>query len=278
LPEAAIDAERSPSRIVAVDWSGDKTGCGQRKKIWVADWHGGGVSLSSGRTREETADYLVAAARETPEMVVGLDFAFSYPAWFVREQGCVSVEEFWELVAGGRGEDWLSTANDFCWGRKGVRRPNGHGAPEWLGFRRTDCEISVGGIQPKSPFQIGGAGAVGTGSLRGIPILHRLRQEGFSIWPFMAPDFPIALEIYPRWFTGDGNKSGKAFRSSHLGGEQFASLPRELIARAESSEDAFDALCSVMGMKDHIRQLGRLTQASDARGKLEGRIWLPASD
>lgn len=260
-----------------MDWSGGKTAGGQRKKIWIADWREGDVALTSGRTREETTEHLIAAARETPDMVVGLDFAFSYPAWFVREQGCDSAPEFWELLAKGRGEEWLSTANAFCWGRKGIGRPEGHREPGWLGFRQTDREISIGGIQPKSPFQIGGAGAVGTGSLRGIPMLDRLRREGFSIWPFTEPRFPVALEIYPRWFTGNGNKSSGAFRASHLRGAGYASLSKETAAKAESCEDAFDALCSVLGMRDHAADFANLRQASDPDVKLEGRIWRPAS-
>lgn len=261
-----------------MDWSGDKAAGGQRKKIWVADWHNGKVALTSGRTREETAEHLIAVARETPDTVVGLDFAFSYPAWFVRGQGCESAPEFWDLIANGKGEEWLSSANEFCWGRKGSRCPEGHRAPHWLGFRRTDREISIGGIQPKSPFQIGGAGAVGTGSLRGIPILHRLRQAGFCVWPFNEPGLPVAVEIYPRLFTGNGNKSGHAFRASHLGGERCASLPRELIARAESCEDAFDALCSVIGMRGHAADFAGLKQATDPDVRLEGQIWQPESD
>jgi hypothetical protein len=268
--------DERPDRIIAVDWSGDKSIGGQRKKIWVADWRDGEVTLTSGRTRDETAEYLISAARETPEMVVGLDFAFSYPAWFVREQGCQSAIEFWALVAGGKGEEWLSTPNAFCWGRKGIGCPEGHRAPDWLGFRQTDRELCIGGIQPKSPFQIGGAGAVGTGSLRGIPVLHRLWQEGFSVWPFTKQRLPVALEIYPRLFTGKGNKSSEEFRASHLAQGKYDSLSRKLIAQAVDSEDTFDALCSVIAMKNHGKKFSRLTQATDPRIKLEGRIWGPA--
>lgn len=54
-------------------------------------------------------------------------------------------------------------------------------------LRRTDRERpAVGGIRPTSGFQIGGAGAVGTGAVRGMPMLARLRAAGFAIWPFDA--------------------------------------------------------------------------------------------
>jgi hypothetical protein len=128
--------------------------------------------------------------------------------------------------------------------------------------------------QPKSPFQIAGAGAVGTGSLRGIPVLHRLRKAGFSVWPFTQSQFPIALEIYPRVFTGPGNKSSKDFRTQQLA--QYPELPKKIIDKAQDSEDAFDALCSVIGMKDHANQLAHLQEATNEIERLEGKIWQPA--
>jgi len=97
-------------RAVAVDWSGDRSAAGQRRKIWAGVWtagagkvDGGRVTLEGGRTRAEVGEWLIGMARETPRMVVGLDFCFSFPAWFVRgELGCTDGPEFWELVAGGR--------------------------------------------------------------------------------------------------------------------------------------------------------------------------------
>lgn len=102
-------------RVVAVDWSGDRSAAGQRKKIWAGVWTtdpwgricGGKVRLESGRTRSELVDWLVSLARETPRMVVGIDCCFSFPAWFLGEHGCGSVFEFWKSVSDGKGEEWL---------------------------------------------------------------------------------------------------------------------------------------------------------------------------
>jgi hypothetical protein len=47
-------------------------------------------------------------------------------------------------------------------------------------------------------FQIGGAGAVGTDSVRGTPHLLTLAKAGFSIWPFDPPHHLMVIEIYPR--------------------------------------------------------------------------------
>ena len=146
-------------RVVAVDWSGDRSAAGQRRKIWAGVWttnpthptptskvrspgtpdrdgaamngapgvgrvFGGSVTLESGRTREELREWLIGMAQETPRMVVGVDFCFSYPAWFVAEHGARSGPEFWRIVA-EHGERWLARecAEARFWG--GVTRVDG---------------------------------------------------------------------------------------------------------------------------------------------------------
>jgi hypothetical protein len=48
-------------------------------------------------------------------------------------------------------------------------------------FRRTENEVRAPGFQPKSTFQLVGAGQVGRGSLYGMQALHRLTSSGFRI-------------------------------------------------------------------------------------------------
>src|SRR5271168_2090756 len=116
-------------RVVAVDWSGDK-GPGQRKNVWAGVWTAGSggaratVRLEGGRSREELIGWIVELARETPRMVVGVDCCFSYPAWFLREHGCVTVFEFWRKVAEGKGEAWLHRECEDArfWGVRGPAR------------------------------------------------------------------------------------------------------------------------------------------------------------
>src|SRR5207249_2347049 len=99
----------------------------------------------------------------------------------------------------------------------------------------------------KSVFQIAGAGAVGTGSLRGMPALLDLRAAGFAIWPFDPPRLPMAVEIYPRWLTGRVNKSSPIARALYLA-TRFGEENRALLRTAASSEDAFDAAVSALRM------------------------------
>src|SRR6185312_11531388 len=125
-------------------------------------------------------------------------------------------------------------------------------APQLLA---TDPEraAKVRGITPKSPFQIGGSGSVGTGSLRAMPFLLRLREAGFRVWPFESAALgakkprPLLVEMYTRLLTGAVAKSNPAARSAYLAAKRkadasYAGISRGVLAKALESEDAFDAL------------------------------------
>jgi hypothetical protein len=277
-------------RVVAVDWSGDQSVSGQRRKIWAGVWSAGEpVRLLTGQTREQLWDWLIKMASETPAMVVGVDFCFSYPAWFVKEHGARSAIEFWKIVQ-ERGEHWLSQECEDTrfWGKPRKKPPEFCGEAGALRMLRlADCECKVAsliedqaqaekikGIAPKSPFQIGGAGAVGTGTLRGIPLLPRLRAGGFSIWPFDEPRMPMLVEIYPRLLTGPVRKSVREQRVRYLR-EQLAPgvLTEEAYALAENSEDAFDAAVSAVKMGERRAEFTRLTRLTEDVRQLEGKVW-----
>jgi hypothetical protein len=260
---------KSPKHFLAVDWSGRATAAGQRRHIFVASCRKGDITLECGYNHEEVCALLLAAAERTRDLVVGLDFAFSFPAWWLRKQGCADALALWQLAAKD-GERWLRAGREPFWGRPGQRRPLHHHAPRWRGFRRTDLALRA-----KSPFQIGGAGAVGTGSIRGMPMLTRLHQAGFHLWPFQTAELPLALEIYPRLFTGAVIKSSGKARMAYLQHHRYASLPSDVLAKAIASEDAFDALCSLLGMVEHAAHLNTLTQECHPAARLEGAIWNP---
>lgn len=263
------------SRMIAIDWSGARQAAGQ--KIWLAearpgDRHGdrpGLRRLEDGRDRAAIAEHLIEEAGKGAGLIVGFDFAFSLPDWFLEDRGLRSAPELWELVE-REGEHWLAGCAPPFWGRPGKRRPD---LPEH--FRRTDQAVpAVGSIRPKSGFQIGGAGAVGTGSLRGMSILKRLRDAGFTIWPFDAPGRHVVVEIYPRALTGAVNKSDPAARDAYLRCHH-PWLDVGLRLRAASTEDAFDAAVSALVMARHHRALSSLPSTADEMDRREGRIWLP---
>jgi len=68
----------------------------------------------------------------------------------------------------------LAAAPPF-WGHQGSKRQLSADQQ----FRLTELALIERGLQPKSVFQLGGAGAVGTGSLRGMRHLLQLQAAGF---------------------------------------------------------------------------------------------------
>ncbi len=263
-------------RTVAVNWSGALQG--ERRKIWLAEAFAGRlVRLEAGRRREEVIRELVELRRCGPDLVVGLDFAFSFPAWFVRQMRCPSVEAMWEVTA-REGEQWLTRCDPPFWGRKGRTCQ----VPIGQRYRLTDDRVRDGAVRPKSVFQVGGAGAVGTGSIRGIPFLSRLRELGFTIWPFDEASAAHVVEIFPRLLTGAVTKSDPGARQSYLLRYQERvhgrfSFGEPLIERAASCEDAFDAAVSAAEMALHADVLRALGRVADPVELLEGRIWSPSS-
>jgi hypothetical protein len=106
--------------------------------------------------------------------------------------------------------------------------------------------------------------------------LAELAERDISIWPFTAMGWPRVIEIYPRaLLTRRVNKSQRAERIEYLQLE-FRQPDAELLERAASSEDAFDAAVSALVMAEHHAQLAALTPTSDPDSIIEGEIWRPA--
>src|ERR1700733_5069245 len=285
-------------RVVGIDWSGRVDAAGQRRHIWAGVWTEDvvgkvSVRLEAGRTRAGVAEWLIEMARETPRMVVGFDFCFSFPAWFVRdEHGVSSGPEFWRrVVEEGHAERWLGRGAEDrrFWGRPGVghkgKRPaefSGEFLHRMLRATDIDCKIAalipeaerqarVRGITPKSVFQIGGSGSVGTASLRGFAVLLRLREAGFRVWPFDRPKLvgaaarPLVVEMYTRLNTGAVRKSYAEARAAYLLKKRredvaYTALSRGVMQKARGGEDAFDALVSTMVMAERRDTFARLPQ------------------
>ena len=300
-------------RVVGIDWSGRVDAAGQRRHIWAGVWTegvGGKVSvrLEAGRTRAEVGEWLIEMAKETPRMVVGFDFCFSFPAWFVRdEHGMRSAPEFWRRVVDeGHAERWLlrGAEDRRFWGKPGGlgkgKRPrefSGEFLHRMLRATDIDCKIAslipeaerqarVRGITPKSVFQVGGAGSVGTASLRGFAVLLRLREAGFRVWPFDEVELvgkgarPLVVEMYTRLNTGAVRKSNAEARAEYLlrkrrEDEAYAGLSRGVLQKARDGEDAFDALVSTMVMAERRETFVRLPRPRDPLCGIEGWTWAP---
>jgi hypothetical protein len=235
------------TRAIAVDWSGARTA--DDRAIWLAEAVDGRlVRLEGGRGREQLVAHLLEEAERDPRLVVGLDFAFSLPEGFLRGRGIDDVSNAWDLVA-REAEAWLRDLQPPFWRE---RKAPGEG------FRRTEREC---GGRPKSVFQLVGAGQVGTGSLRGIPFLPKLRER-FAIWPFDEPRLPLLVEIYPRLYLHSDVSTGHLRRTSRLHLDGAGDYP---------NEHARDAAAAALAMSRWPGDWRRLPR--DPAYALEGRIW-----
>ena len=251
-------------RVLAVDWSGAQQG--EQRLIWLAEAAPDGerlLRLEAGRGREELVAHLVAELPPGAPALVGLDFAFSVPAWYAARLGVHT------RTSSGRARP--PTASSGCATssrRGGAGRASGGRLPSHL--RLTELAFPPA----KSVFQVGGTGAVGTGSVRGMPHLLALRRAGFTVWPFHDDGWPRVVEIYPRRFTRPVRKSSAGARAAYL--ESFhPALDAAHTRDAAGSEHAFDAAVSALGMVAALAAGAGFPPAADAVERIEGAIWPP---
>jgi hypothetical protein len=254
-------------QTIAVDWSGRERGAAET--IWFARVRDDAlVELENGMNRGEVIEHVIAAAAGEPRTVVGLDFAFAFPAWYARGRRWSTGREIWDAMR-DEAEALLAACEPPFWGRPGTRAQR-------VGAAHRESEASLQPM-PKSVFQIGGAGAVGTGSLRGMRHLADLADAGFAIWPFDDPGWPVGLEIYPRALTGPVLKSRHRARREYLA-RRFGAQDEVMRERAAGSEDAFDAAVSALVMARHRDEFAALeAPPPGSPQRLEGAIWRPAT-
>jgi hypothetical protein len=236
VPSAGI-----PDTVVAIDWSGAKDRSMQRRTICTAIAGTDGIGADNGRTREQTIELVESLPGP---VVVGIDMSFGVPAWFATEHDCSTIAEVWE-AATRDGERWLEPAPPFWRVRRTV--------PAERRYRACEQRLHAAGFAAKSIFQLVGNGQVGAGSVRGMPFLARLRDAGFSIWPFDPPGERTVLEIYP-------------------------SVLRRIVSLEEldfDNEHERDAVLSAAAMWLHRESFADLTPANDPLTMLEGVVWTP---
>jgi Protein of unknown function (DUF429) len=253
---------------VAVDWSGDATDRGQRTRIVAATVRDGRVTaVVDGRTRSEAAHAIVELVGADAPVFVGLDFSFSVPAGFAATHGCASIDDVWALIERD-GEEWLRACTPPFWGRAGTRCT----ADVVDRFRVCETRLREQGRQPKSIFQIAGAGAVGTGSLRGMPWLAWMRARGVAIWPFDAPGSCTALEVYPSLYAkvATNDAVGRVAHLAHFPDSVLGTSVREA---AVATDDAFDAVVSALAMWHRRAELLTLRATTDPITLIEGAVW-----
>src|SRR2546421_9740341 len=91
--------------LAAIDWSGRKDDRG--RTIWLAVVEDGKmVRLENGWSREGLVDALKGMRERADRLIVGIDFAFSFPVDYCRQQGWASGHDVWQ-AARDHGEEWL---------------------------------------------------------------------------------------------------------------------------------------------------------------------------
>lgn len=219
-------------RVIVVDWSAANlptSPTNRANAVWIGCHDAEGGAEWHHRTRASAEAQLVTlidTARASGQRVlIGFDFAMGYPAGFAaRLTGEASAPDVWRWLAGAI-TDHDNRNNRFeVATRINATFPEGPG-PFWshptgqswpgLPFRRAGIDYAALGLcetraaeaavpRAKSPWMLFNPGSVGSQSLLGLPMIHRLSQlPGVAVWPFAAPDAPVVLaEVYPSLLAG----------------------------------------------------------------------------
>lgn len=203
--------------VLMVDWSGgnDRGLRPKRDAIWTCL---AGDAPRYHRNRQVAEPYLTDTLQDHASRgvrtLVGFDICFGYPAGFAKAlTGSSDTLALWDWFE-AQVQDAPKANNRFdlageinarfpgvgpFWGnglkrdidqlpRKGRAR-TGHGLPE---HRAADAAMK-GAF---TPWQLAGAGAVGSQVIMGLPMLARLRRtlgDSVSVWPFQPVDTPVVL-------------------------------------------------------------------------------------
>lgn len=219
-------------RVIVVDWSAANlptSATNRANAVWVGCHDAEGGAEWHHRTRagaEAQLVTLIETARASGQrLLVGFDFAMGYPAGFAaRLTGEASAPAVWRWLAGAI-TDVDNRNNRFeVATRINAAFPEGPG-PFWshplgqnwpgLPFRRAGIDYAALGLsetraaegavpRAKSPWMLFNPGSVGSQSLLGLPMIHRLSQlPDVAVWPFAAPDAAVVLaEVYPSLLAG----------------------------------------------------------------------------
>ena len=280
-------------RFVGVDWSGAR-GPGL-PGLQVAMATAGRcppclVPPPDGRknwTRGVFTDWLVETLSGNDRVLVGLDFAFSFPR---RDTG--------EFFPGVPDPDAPSTACDL-WQRvdkicedtedfyAGTFVEDERYAPYFQDgaryehrLRMTDEHCDQKGLgRPETVFKLVGPTQVGKGSLAGMRVLHHLRRQvsHLCIWPFdrlpKSRSVAVVVEVYPGAFVRmSGAEAGKVRDMETLNRimEFYDSEPlRDDVLEGKVDDNKADALIVAAA----LRRLSRKGEVWNPPGLCDARRW-----
>lgn len=231
-------------RYIAIDWSANNQPKSGKDSIWacVGSNRTGELRTVNHRTRRAAEMWLLqqltASVDSAERVLVGLDFPYGYPTGLASALGFLGEPwlDIWAYLTRQIQDDASNVSNRFevaadvnhqlgpkapFWGRPShllladlpFRKDvtyypqERHALPEW---RQVEQRLRELRTLPQSAWKLAGAGAVGSQSLVGIPVVHRLRHHDAlraisQVWPFevLEPKPPagsaaiVHAEIWP---------------------------------------------------------------------------------
>ncbi|MGC6484179.1 MAG: hypothetical protein ACON4P_00770 [Candidatus Puniceispirillales bacterium] len=280
---------------IGIDWSGAR---GEfHKGIQVAEARPGDQAPviitpphPRGWSRQAVLDHLMARAGEG-QVLAGIDFAFAHP---FGDEGYYpgvsdapqSPEALWSMIEAANAEqDHLYGGGIWHDPHLGpfYNAPIKDGRGVKFASRRRLTEIAsaeINGRHPSPTFNCVGPAGVGTGSLAGMRLLHRLAGTA-AIWPIIpAPEASLTVvEIFPSLYFSMAGVTDKAKKAAPLkalndGLHWWGSAPVSRIAERLPDNDDLDALISAAALRCVSRQgLPEIAPADRPAASREGWIF-----
>jgi hypothetical protein len=253
--------------FIAVDWSGAVRGY---DGIAVAICRNGRTAprLISPPgvhwTREEIAQWLTRLLAGGQRLLIGFDFAFSFPyeeCGYLGGQarGIDNTFALWEMIEATSSGDSDFGCSQF------LGHPNfaplfwkaGPKPERWIARKRRTEHACAESTQthPDTLYKLLHSKQVGKASITGMRVLHHLRSskgDCVVVWPFEIPTSSAMVEIYPTMFRKLATRSIAKLRSTaNLNAALVALGSRPLSAAPDLplSDHETDALVSAAGLR-----------------------------
>ncbi len=226
--------------VAIVDWSASAVPSPARPSrdaIWIGICDAAGEQATYHRTRAEAASVLQALIDQERaagrRLLIGFDFPMGYPAGFARRiTGQDGVRGLWAWFAERIKDDTKNANNRFAvaaeinrgmgsagpfWGRPETTRAEGLPTTKTVDYNaiglaeRRQVEMLLPATSPV--WKLYTTGSVGSQSLMGLPLIHRLAQSpDVAVWPFQSwTTAPVVLaEVYPSLLAPLVRASGDA--------------------------------------------------------------------